>query len=101
MAVRLIQLEEPKATKEDVLCSREAFGGKKGSEDAAARGLSCLQALGQGTIHDALAIAGSLAERDTESIHHRFHGQTEQLARRCRSTEHAHGRRAMPTAIQC
>ena len=101
MAARLIQLEEPKSAEEDVVRAGKALGGQDRGQHAAAGGLAGLQALGQRAIHDALAVPGGLAERDTQRIHHLLHVQAEQLARGRRGAEHAHGRRAMPAAIDC
>ena len=79
----------------------KSLGGEDRGQHTAAGGLAGLQALGQRAIHNALAVPGRLAERDTKCIHHLLHVEAEQFSRRRSRAEHAHGRRAMPAAIDC
>jgi hypothetical protein len=77
ITARLVEPEEAELAEEDVVCACETLACQQRGHHAAARGLSGLQALGEGAIYDALTVPGTLAERNSQRIHHPLHVQAQ------------------------
>ena len=89
------------ASGKDLLCPGEPLLGEHGGEHGTAGRLPCLQALGEGTIDDALAVPCCLAVGNAKGMHHLHKAQLQQLPGRSRGPKDTNGRRAVPASVDC